>query len=58
MSFDFELDHRAILTGHLQVNVVVLRLHSFLQQQTTVDQPATPTEAETHRKESDTTSAQ
>lgn len=58
MSFDFELDHRAILTRHLQVNVVVLRLHSFLQQQTTVDQPATPTEAEPRRKESDTTRAQ
>lgn len=39
MSFYFELDHRAILTSHLQVNVVVLRLHSFLQQQTAFDQP-------------------
>lgn len=58
MPFDFELDHRAILTGHLQVNVVVLRLHSFLQQQTTVDQPATPTEAGTRRNPPDTTSAQ
>lgn len=47
MSLDLELDHRAILTGHLQVNVVVLRLHSFLQPESSFDQPRTTrTEAE------------
>lgn len=30
VSFDFELYHRAILACHLEVNVVVLRLHSLL----------------------------
>ena len=30
MSLDLELDHGAILPGHLQVDVVVLRLHSLL----------------------------
>lgn len=28
---DFELDHGAVLPGHLQVDVVVLRLHALLQ---------------------------
>lgn len=31
MPFDFELYDRAILTSYLEVDVVVLRLHSFLQ---------------------------
>lgn len=33
MPFDFELYHRAILTSHFEVNVVVLRLHSLLRQE-------------------------
>ena len=32
MPFDFELYNRSILTSYLEVNVVVLRLHSLLQQ--------------------------
>lgn len=32
MPFDFELYNWPILTSYLEVNVVVLRLHSFLQQ--------------------------
>lgn len=36
MPFDFELYHRAILTSYLEVNVVVLRLHSLLQQKANV----------------------
>ena len=31
MSLDLELDHGAVLPGHLQVDVVVLRLYSLLQ---------------------------
>lgn len=31
VSLDFELDHGAVLPGHLQVDVVVLRLHALLQ---------------------------
>lgn len=31
MPFDFELYDRPILTSYLEVDVVVLRLHSFLQ---------------------------
>lgn len=37
MSFDFELDHRPILTCNLEVDVIVLSLYSLLQRQKVIN---------------------